>query len=67
MNINLTKSYLAKLSSLAIKFHNDEASVTDLVQLRLLINAFQTYLKNNTASPDIASQFSDIRKLAQQK
>ena len=65
MKINLTKSYLSKLSNLANKFHKDEASITDLVQLRLLINAFQTYLQNNNVSPDVAHQFSEIRKLSQ--
>jgi len=67
MKINLTKSYLEKLSKLSVKFHNDEANLADLVQLRLLISAFQAYLKNNTASPDVAFQFSEIRKLSQQK
>lgn len=65
MEIHLTKSYLKKLSSLAVKFHNDEANSSDLVQLRLLISAFQEYMKNNSVSPDMAFQFSEIRKLSQ--
>ena len=65
MKINLTKSYLSKLSNLAIKFHKNEASITELVQLKLLINAFQKYLKKNKVSPDIAFQFAEIRKLSQ--
>ena len=65
MKINLTKSYLSKLSNLAIKFHKNEASFTELVQLKLLINAFQKYSKTNTISPDVAFKFSEIRKLSQ--
>ena len=65
MKINLTKSYLSKLSNLAIKFHKDEASISDLVQLKLLINAFQVYLKDNNVPPEIAYQFTEIRKLSQ--
>jgi len=65
METKLTKSYLERLSNLAVKFHNDEANSADLVQLRLLISAFQEYLKNNYVSPDIALQFSEIRKLSQ--
>ena len=65
MKVNLTKKYLTKLTDLAAKFHKEEASMTDLVQLKLLIDAFQTYLKNNKVSPEIAYQFSEIRKLSQ--
>ena len=47
MKINLTKLYLEKLSSLANKFHQNEASIKDLEQLRLLVNAFHTHVNIN--------------------
>ena len=65
MNINLTQSYLSKLAKLAAKFHKNEASITDIVQLKLLINAFQSYIKYNEVPPEIACQFSEIRKLSE--
>jgi len=65
MKTNLTNSYLSKLTSLAIKFHKDEASISELVQLKLLINAFKKHTKTNKVSPDIAFQFAEIRKLSQ--
>lgn len=65
MDINITKSYLSRLADLAIKFHKNETSTAELVQLKLLINAFQKYAKSNKVSPDVAFQFAEIRKLSQ--
>jgi hypothetical protein len=51
MKINLTKLYLTKLSCLANKFHQNEASIKDLEQLRLLVNAFHTHVNINERLP----------------
>ncbi len=64
MKMKLIKSYLSKLTSLAVQFHHGEASQKDLIQLRLLIAAFQSYLKVNKVNPDVSEQIKNIRKLS---
>jgi len=67
MKINITNKYLKTLSALAVKFHQGDASKVDIIQLRILIIAFQSYLKINHAPADISAQLAEISNLTQSR
>ncbi len=53
MKVSILKLYITKLSSLANKFHRGEANLQDIVQLRLLINAFHIYIKKHNINTEV--------------
>ena len=64
MKINFTELHLTKMSTLAKKCHSDEASLTDLIQLKLLMSAFKSSLIVNDRNPNLIAQLDDISNLA---
>jgi hypothetical protein len=65
MKINITNKCLKKLAALAVKFHQGDASKVDIIQLQVLLMAFQSYLKINQAPADIIDQLTEISSLTQ--
>tara|TARA_B110000881_G_C18528557_1_gene491690 strand:+ start:517 stop:705 length:189 start_codon:yes stop_codon:yes gene_type:complete len=58
--MKFTDLHLTKMSILASKCRNDEASFTDLIELKLLMSAFQSSLEMNDKNPKLLAQLDEM-------
>jgi len=63
IKMNFTGLHLTKMSMLASRCHNDEASLAELIELKLLMSAYQSSLKMNDKNPTLVAQLNEASAL----